>query len=72
VEGLPSMSGTTDIFATPKENMIHLTKKDINKNRFNIEESKRQVFLMTDWWEAVGFGINQAVWTNINAGSGSV
>jgi hypothetical protein len=65
VVALPSMAGTTDIFATPKENLIHLGKKDMNKNRFNIEESKRQVFLMTDWWEAVGFGINQAVWTNV-------
>jgi len=71
VQALPSMSGTSDIFATPKENMIHLTKKDVNKSRFNIEESKRQVFLMTDWWEAVGFGINEAVWTNVTAGSGS-
>ena len=71
VQILPSMAGTSDIFATPKENMIHLTKKDVNKNRFNIEESKRQVFLMTDWWEGVGFGINQAVWTNVPAGSGS-
>lgn len=68
---LPSMAGTNDIFATPKENMIHLTKKDSNRNKFNIEESKRQVFLMTDWWEGIGFGIDQAVWTNVTAGSGS-
>lgn len=71
VQGLPSMAGTNDIFITPKENMIHLTKKDVNKSRFNIEESKRQVFLMTDWWEGVGYGINEAVWTNVTAGSGS-
>jgi len=28
---------------------------------------------MMDWWEGLGFGINQAVWTTVGAtGSGSV
>ncbi len=69
---LPSLSGTDVIFATPKANLIHLTKKGENKTRFNIEESKRSVFVMADWWEGLGFGMDAAVWTNIQAtGSGS-
>jgi hypothetical protein len=71
VKGLPSMEGKNDIFATPKANMIHLSKKSINQNRFNIEESKRQLAVMTDWWEGFGFGINEIVWTNYGTGSAS-
>jgi hypothetical protein len=71
VKGLPSMEGSNVIFATPKANMIHLTKKSINANKFNIEESKRQLAVMTDWWEGIGFGINQIVWTNHGTGSAS-
>jgi len=37
-----------------------------------MEEAKRNVAIMADWWEGLGFGINQAVWTNIQeTGSGS-
>jgi hypothetical protein len=71
VKGLASMAGSNVLWATPKANMVHLTKKDINKNKVNIEESKRQVFLMTDWWEGIGFGINEIVWTTYGTGSGS-
>jgi hypothetical protein len=70
---LPSLSGSDVIFATPKANLIHLTKKGENKTKFNIEESKRSVFLMADWWEGIGFGMDAAVWTNLRpAGSGSL
>jgi len=48
-----------------------LTKKSENKSNVNIEESKRTVSFMTDWWEGVGFGINEAVWSNLLPGSGS-
>lgn len=65
VVGLPSMAGTTDLFITPKENMIYATKKAANATNFKLEESKRQVFVMADWWEGIGFGINEAIWTNI-------
>ena len=44
VVALPSMSGTNDIFASPKANMIHLTKRTSGKNKFEIEKAKRQVF----------------------------
>jgi hypothetical protein len=64
VVALPSMSGTGDIFATPKPNMIHLTKRSAGKNSFKIETLKRQVFFYTDWWEGVGFGIDGAVFAH--------
>ncbi len=71
---LPSLSGSDVIFATPKANLIHLTKKGENKTKIKIEESKRSVFFMADWYEGLGFGIDAAVWTNItpNEDSGSV
>ena len=65
VVGLPSLNGTDTIFATPKANLIHLTKKSANKTRFSIEESKRSVSFLCDWWEGLGFGIDGAVWTNL-------
>lgn len=69
---LPSLAGTDVIFATPQTNFIHLTKKGENKNKIKIEESKRSVFFMADWWEGIGFGMDAAVWTNLQkSGSGS-
>ncbi|MFA5816647.1 MAG: hypothetical protein WC865_13615 [Bacteroidales bacterium] len=62
---LPCLNGTDVIFATPKENILHLTKKSANKTRFSIEESKREVSFLCDWWEGMGFGMNAAVWTNV-------
>jgi hypothetical protein len=72
VKPLACMTGTNDIFCTPKANLIHVTPETITKNNFKVEEAKRQVAIMADWWEGLGFGINQAVWTTVGAtGSGS-
>jgi hypothetical protein len=69
---LACMTGTNDIFCTPKQNLLHITPETLTKNQFRIEESKRVVSVMADWWEGVGFGLDQAVWTNIQpSGSGS-
>lgn len=65
VVGLPSMIGTDDIWATPIDNFLHITKKGENAAKVKIEESKRVVNLLTDWWEGLGFGINEVVWTNV-------
>lgn len=65
VVGLPSLAGETFIFATPKSNMFHATKKAANKTNFKVEELKRQVFIMSDWYEGIGFGINEAVFTTL-------
>jgi hypothetical protein len=65
VLGLESMNGSDIIFATPKANLIALSKKSANMNKFAIESSKRQVFFYTDFWKGIGFGINQAVWASV-------
>ncbi len=62
---LPCLNGTNVIFATPKDNLLHITKKSANKTKFSIEESKREVSFLCDWWEGLGFGMNGAVWTNL-------
>jgi len=67
VIGLPSMEGTNDIWATPVGNFLHITKKGENSSKVNIEESKRCLAIMTDWYEGLGFGINETVWTNVAA-----
>jgi hypothetical protein len=72
VVGLPSAHGWNGMFYTPKENFLYLQKGISNKERFRVEEARRVVSIMTDWFEGVGFGINQAVWVaQANTGSGS-
>lgn len=61
--GVASMIGTLDIFATMPENIIHLTKRDFNTASIDCQKSNRQVKFLIDWYEAVGFGCNQLVWT---------
>ena len=62
---LPSLTGTDVIFATPQTNLLHLTKKGANKTNIRIEEYRRNVSFMCDWWEGIGFGVDAAVWTNL-------
>jgi hypothetical protein len=65
VKPLACMVGTNDIFCTPVENFIHISPATLTKNQFKLEEAKRAVAVMADWSEGLGFGINEAVWTNI-------
>ena len=65
VKPLACMVGTSDIFCTPAENFIHISPATLTKNQFKLEEAKRAVTVMADWSEGLGFGINEAVWTNI-------
>ncbi len=65
VKPLACMVGTDDIFCTPVENFIHISPATLTKNQFKLEEAKRSVAVMADWSEGLGFGINEAVWTNI-------
>jgi hypothetical protein len=72
VKPLACMVGTDDIFCTPVENFLHISPATFTKNTFKLEEAKRSVAVMADWSEGLGFGINQAVWTNkLPSGSGS-
>jgi hypothetical protein len=65
VKGLASMVGSDIIWCTPKENLLHITTETLTKNQFRLEEAKRCVAVMADWWEGLGFGLNQAIWTNL-------
>lgn len=65
VKPLACMVGTSDIFCTPVENLLHITPATTTKSQFKLEEAKRSVAVMADWGEGLGFGINPAVWTNI-------
>ncbi|MBS9773817.1 MAG: hypothetical protein KGV59_01490 [Tenacibaculum sp.] len=59
--GLPSMAGENYIWATPVDNFLYLRRTNGMKKP-KVEESKREVFLMADWWEGLGFGYNQLVY----------
>jgi hypothetical protein len=65
VKGLASMVGSDIIWCTPRENLLHITTETLTKNQFRLEEAKRCVAVMADWWEGLGFGLNQAIWTNL-------
>lgn len=66
VVGLPSMVGSDRFWSTPKENAVVLKKKSQNKEKFKLEENKRVVDIMTDFWDGVGFIINEVVWVSEN------
>ncbi len=59
--GLPSMEGSDYIFATPVDNFVYLRKVN-GMSAPKVEESKREVFFMLDWYEAIGFGYNELVY----------
>lgn len=59
--GLPSMEGENYIWATPVDNFLHLRKVNGMKEPL-IEESKREVFFLLDWYEGIGFGYDQLVY----------
>lgn len=59
--GLPSMEGADYIWATPVDNFVWLRKVN-GMSTPRVEESKREVFLMLDWWEGLGFLYNELVY----------
>lgn len=61
--GLPSMAGTNDLFSTFKENVLHLTKRGFSGASLDVQLHDRQVHILGDWWEGIGFACNQLVWT---------
>jgi hypothetical protein len=61
IVGLPSMSGEKMFWATPEDNFLYIRKANGMKTP-RVEESKREVFLMTDWWEGLGFGYDALVY----------
>lgn len=61
IVGLPSMSASPYIWATPDDNFLYLRRTN-GMAEPRVEESKREVFLMVDWWEGLGFGYNPLVY----------
>lgn len=61
IVGLPSMAGEKMIWATPVDNFLYIRKANGMQSP-KIEESKREVFLMLDWWEGLGFGHDELVY----------
>lgn len=57
-----SMEGSNAMFITPQDNLYWLRKWSANATNVKVEEAKREVVMMTDWWEGLGFGIDEAVW----------
>ena len=70
VQGFPSMSGTDDMWLTPQNNFLHVTKKGENAGKVKVEEAKRCVDIMTDWYEGLGFGFSELVYTTVAEASG--
>lgn len=60
IVGLPSMNGADYIWSTPDDNFLYLRRLN-GMATPKVEESKREVFLMLDWWEAIGFQFNALV-----------
>ena len=58
---LPSLSETGALVATPEDNFVHIRRTKKN-NPPVIESAKREVNIMLDWWESLGFGYNEMVW----------
>lgn len=58
---LPSLSNTGRVIATPADNFLYVRRKN-GINAPTIQADKREVIIMTDWWEALGFGYNELVW----------
>lgn len=58
--GLPSMEGTSYIFATPADNKVHLRKSN-GMSTPNVQLFDRQVKVLVDWYEGIGFLYNQLV-----------
>ena len=58
---MPSLAGTGIIFATPEDNFIHITPKQKMKP-IKVESAKREVSVLGDWREGLGFLYNELVY----------
>ena len=68
---LPSMNGKDVIFCTPKENFIRLMNRNDGASNISIESVDRQIKIFADWYESVGFGLQEAVFASVPASQGS-
>lgn len=66
---LPSMNGKDVIFTTPRENFIRLKNRNEGASNITVESIDRQIKVFADWYESVGFGIQEAVFASVPAAS---
>lgn len=64
VVGVEEMEGSDMMFATTPLNRIRPTKAAALGKTMKVEEAKREVFVMSDWWEALNFEVPEFVVTN--------
>ena len=62
VAALPSMTGTNDMWASVNNNLLWLTKREGNLSHASVQLHDREVRILLDWWEGLGFACNQMVW----------
>jgi hypothetical protein len=62
---LPSMTGKGIIFATPKDNFIRVINRNEGASNIAVENVDRQIKIYADWHEAVGFGIEEAIFASV-------
>jgi hypothetical protein len=61
------MAGENVIFTTPKENFIRLMNRNNGASSISVESVDRQIKVFADWYESVGFGIEEAVFAYVPA-----
>lgn len=64
---LPSMTGQNILFTTPKENFVRLINRNNGASNITVESVDRQIKVFADWYESVGFGIEEAVFASVPA-----
>ena len=62
-----AIAGENIIFTTPKENFIRLMNRNNGASNISIESVDRQIKVFADWYESVGFGIEEAVFAYVPA-----
>lgn len=65
-----SMAGTTDLWATIPQNIIHVKKKNFSTSNVLVQQNHRDVDVLIDWFEALGFGCNDFVFTTAETVAG--
>lgn len=67
VNPLDSMEGSNALWTTPKDNLVSLWRADSNAKIFSIQESKRELSIMTDFWWGCGFLFDPFIYAHIPA-----
>jgi hypothetical protein len=59
--GLDSMAGEKYFWSTPNDNFLYIRRVN-GMRKPKVEEAKKEVSLMLNWWEGLGFGYNKLVY----------